>query len=86
LSEQNDLYAEAEAARHAGQAQQALVAYSRLLARFPAGQFAEAAVLQRARLWAHLDRAKARAEAELYLRRYPSGFARAEMDALAHSP
>jgi ferric-dicitrate binding protein FerR (iron transport regulator) len=86
LGEQNDLFALAEMARKAGRSGEALGAYARLLARFPGGQLAEAAVVQRARLLAKLDPAGARREAERYLARYPAGFARAEMEALAHAP
>ena len=86
LSEQNDLYSAAETARRAGRNEEALATFGRLLARFPGGHFAEAAVLQRARIFARVDGARARAEAALYLARYPSGFAHVEMESLAHSP
>ncbi len=86
LSEQNDLYARAEAARRAGRPGEALAAYSRLLARFPNGQLAESASVERARLLAASNAGTARAEAERYLSRYPAGFARGEMEALSRAP
>jgi len=86
LSEQNDLYAAAEAARRAGRSGDALAAYGRLLARFPRGQLAESAFVERVRLLSRSDTSSARAEAERYLTRYPAGFARGEMQTLARSP
>jgi len=86
LSEQNDLYAAAEAARRGGRANDALAAYSRLLARFPNGQLAESALVERARLLAPGNPTSARTEAERYLARFPAGFARGEMEALARAP
>jgi ferric-dicitrate binding protein FerR (iron transport regulator) len=86
LSEQNDLYAAAEAARRTGRSTEALVLYARLLGAFPRGQLAESALAARARLLSHGDPASARAEAERYLAHYPTGFARAEMEALARVP
>lgn len=86
LSEQNDLYARAESARRVGRSSEALAAYSRLLALFPNGQLAESALVERARLLAASDQASARTEAERYLARYPTGFARNEMEALTRAP
>jgi hypothetical protein len=86
LTEQTDLFAEAETARKAGRSAEALSAYTRLLTRFPGGQLAEAAIVQRARLLSKLDPPGARSEAKRYLARYPAGFARGEMEALADVP
>jgi ferric-dicitrate binding protein FerR (iron transport regulator) len=86
LIEQNDLYAAAEAARRAGRSGDALAAYARLLARFPRGQLAESAFVERVRLLSRSDTETARSEAERYLARYPAGFARNEMHTLARSP
>ncbi len=86
LSEQNDLYAAAEAARRGGRPKDAIAAYSRLLARFPNGQLAESALVERARLLALGNPASARSEAGRYLARYPTGFARGEMEALTRAP
>jgi ferric-dicitrate binding protein FerR (iron transport regulator) len=86
LSEQNDLYAAAEAARSAGRRTEALTTYARLLALFPHGQLAESAIAARARLLVHGDPTSARAEAERYLALYPMGFARTEMEALVRAP
>ena len=86
LIEQNDLYAAAEAARRAGRSGDALAAYARLLARFPRGQLAESAFVERVRLLSRSDTESARSEAERYLARYPAGFARNEMNTLARSP
>ncbi|HTQ04008.1 MAG TPA: FecR family protein, partial [Polyangiaceae bacterium] len=86
LSEQNDLYARAEAARRDGRTGEALAAYARLLALFPNGQLAESAFVQRVRLLAQSDPARASADAERYLTRYPAGFARGEMAGLTRAP
>jgi ferric-dicitrate binding protein FerR (iron transport regulator) len=86
LSEQNDLYARAEVARRSGRTSEALAAYSHLLALFPNGQLAESALVRRTRLLSESDRQGASAEAERYLSRYPTGFARAEMEALTTTP
>lgn len=86
LSQQNDLYAQAEAAWRAGRSEEALADFAHLLAMFPHGQLAESAVLARARILARIDPSGARAEAERYLTRYPNGAARAEMGRLAREP
>jgi ferric-dicitrate binding protein FerR (iron transport regulator) len=86
LAAQNDLYSEAVAARRAGRSSDALVAYERLLTRFPNGPLAESASAGRLRLLAKLDSTRARSEARAYLSRYPRGMARAEAEALLGEP
>jgi ferric-dicitrate binding protein FerR (iron transport regulator) len=86
LTEQNDLYARAQSASRDGRRDEALAAYARLLTLFPRGQLAETSSVQYVRLLAGRDRAAARDAAKAYLARYPSGVARAEMEALAGVP
>jgi len=86
LTQQNDLYARGESASRDGRRDEALAAYARLLALFPSGPLAESASAKRVRLLSQRDRSAAREEAKHYLARYPSGFARAEMEALTTAP
>jgi hypothetical protein len=82
LVEQNDLYARAVAARRSGQPSLALELYAELTRRFPASALVESALIERVRVLQGLDPARASAEARVYLRRFPSGFARDEARAL----
>jgi outer membrane protein assembly factor BamD (BamD/ComL family) len=82
LTDQNDLYAAAVAARRAGKFGEAVAGYDRLLARYPDGPLAEAATVERLRLLAKTDSTRAKEEAARYLSRYPRGFARSEAAAL----
>lgn len=83
LTEQNDLFAEAVMARRQGRSVDAVAAYDRLIARFPAGQLVESATVERIRILKTLDPNRAREQARRYLVRFPSGFARSEMEGLA---
>jgi hypothetical protein len=83
LAVQNDLYARALAARNSGNPELALALHAQILARFPSGPLAESAMIERIRLLASRDRGRAAQEAHLYLRRFPSGFAREEAEAVA---
>lgn len=82
LAEQNQLFAEATAARRIGDHAAALAAYDRILARHPDGFFAETAMVERMRTLADVDPPRARVAAAAYLARYPSGFARADAERL----
>jgi hypothetical protein len=86
LTEQNELYARAQAAAREGRSGEALAAYARLLQLFPNGPLVESASVQRVRLLVRLDRAQARAEADRYLVKFPNGFARHDMEALTFEP
>jgi hypothetical protein len=76
LSAQNDLYARALAARRAGNSGLALDLYERLLQRFPGSPLIESALIERVRILASVDRARAGREARRYLSRFPGGFGR----------
>lgn len=86
LSEQNNLYARAVAARRAGRAAEALVSYEQLLTRFPNCALSESARAERLRLLIHVDPDKAKVEAARYLARYPKGLASADARALLGRP
>jgi hypothetical protein len=86
LAEQNDIFASAAAARHAGRIADALALYDRLLMRFPGGPLAESASIGKLRLLSRTDPEQARVEARRYLSRYPRGMARAEANALLKTP
>jgi ferric-dicitrate binding protein FerR (iron transport regulator) len=87
LAAQNDLFAQAIAAKRRGDAASALAILDRLLARYPGGPLAETAAVERMRLLRTSDPARAASAARAYLARYPIGFAHAEADAiLAGSP
>jgi hypothetical protein len=82
LAAQNDLFDQAMSARSRGDSDAALASLGRLLERYPSSPFAESAAFERIKLLAGIDRARAADEAREYLRRYPSGFGRADAEAL----
>jgi ferric-dicitrate binding protein FerR (iron transport regulator) len=82
LGGQNDLYAEGTRAWHRGDGQAALAAFDQLIARFPNGPDAETACVERMRVLRSIAPDRAPASAREYIARYPSGFARAEAEAL----
>ena len=82
LTEQNDLFAEAAAAKHGGDVSGAVVAFDRLLAKYPAGLDAESAFVERMRLLRATASGRAIATARQYLARYPTGFARTEAETI----
>jgi hypothetical protein len=86
LALQNDLYARASTERNSGHASEALALYTQLIVQFPSGALVESAYVQRMRLLARMHDARAAAEAQRYLNRFPGGFARAEAQALLDSP
>jgi ferric-dicitrate binding protein FerR (iron transport regulator) len=83
LARQNDLYAQGVASRRQGDPNAALRAYSELISQYPASPLAENAAVERVRLLAASQPLRAREEAKLYLRRYPRGFAVAEIRRIA---
>jgi hypothetical protein len=87
LAAQNDLYGRAVAAARLGEREKALELFDDLERRFPHGPLGESAMVGRMRLVAGPDPGAARALAREYLARFPTGFARAEAQALlAGSP
>jgi hypothetical protein len=82
LGEQNDMFADAMAAKRRGDTGEALADFDRFLARYPASPLAESATVERMRLLRSADPARATAAAQRYLGRYPNGFARAEAEAI----
>jgi hypothetical protein len=82
LREQNDLFARAFAARKRGATGEALQGFDTFLARYPSSSLSESARAQRMSLLRSVDPARAASAAEQYLARYPSGFARAEAEAI----
>ena len=85
LSDQNDLFAEAFAAKRQGDVWRAAGVFERLATRYPASPFAESAGVERMRLLRDVSPSKARMAAVQYLARYPSGYARAEAESIAVS-
>ncbi len=86
LSEQNDLFAKAVTLRQSGRLGEALSAYEEVIRRFPNGALAESASGEHLRLLIKTDPTRARAEARVYLARYPRGFAAREAQALLGAP
>jgi hypothetical protein len=84
LAAQNDLFDRAMSAKARGDSRAALAALGHLLEGYPTSPIAESAALERVKLLAGIDRARARDEAREYLRRYPNGFGRADAESLAH--
>jgi hypothetical protein len=83
LSEQNDLFAQAMAAKRRGDPAAALAGFDRLLARYPRSPLAENAAVERMRLLRGSDPLRAAQAARAYLAAYPNGFARVEAEAVA---
>jgi hypothetical protein len=82
LAEQNDLFAEATAAKRRGDVAGAVTAFNRLLAKYPGCPLAEGASAERMRLLRATAPGHAIVLAQQYLARYPTGFARAEAEAI----
>jgi hypothetical protein len=83
LAEQNDLYDRAMQAKREGRGDVAVMTLERLLSSYPTGPLAESAAVERMRMLAGANHARARLAARDYLTRYPNGFGRAEAEALA---
>lgn len=87
LGVQNDLFAQAIAAKRRGDVGTAIAGFDRFLARYPGSPLAESATVERMRLLRGGDPSRAASAARAYLARYPNGFAHAEAEAiLAGSP
>jgi ferric-dicitrate binding protein FerR (iron transport regulator) len=82
LAAQNDLYAAAVRAKREGRGSEAIRIFERFGRQYPRSPLAESAAAQRMKLLGAIDLAAARRAAADYLRRYPSGFARAEAEGL----
>ncbi|HEX8791845.1 MAG TPA: FecR domain-containing protein [Polyangiaceae bacterium] len=82
LGEQNDMFADAMAAKRRGDSGEALADFDRFLARYPASPLAESATVERMRLLRGADPGRAAVAARQYLGRYPNGFARAEAETI----
>lgn len=78
LAAQNQLFAEATAAKRRGNVAAAIAGYDQFLARYPSSSLAETAAVERLRLLVASDRTRAVDAARTYLLRYPNGFAREE--------
>ena len=86
LGDQNDLFDEAMRFKRAGDAAGALVKLDRLLSDYPSGPLSESATVERMRIFATTDPARALPAAREYLRSHPRGFARAEAEAIVAGP
>lgn len=83
LAAENALFARAMTAKQRGATDEAIADLDRLVAWHPGGPLAESAAVERMRLLGSTDPRRAVDAARAYLRRYPSGFARAEAEGLA---
>jgi hypothetical protein len=83
LTEQNNLFAEAAAAKRRGDLQAALSSLSRLLSKYPGSALAESAYAERMRLLRATNPSLGADAAKEYLARYPQGFAKAQAEAIA---
>jgi hypothetical protein len=86
LGEQNDLYANAIAARDRGDWATAVARFERLATQYPAAPLAENALAERMKILAVSSPALAPGAAREYLAKYPSGAARADAKALLARP
>jgi outer membrane protein assembly factor BamD (BamD/ComL family) len=87
LSQQNALFAVAVDARRRGDTSGAIAALEQLLSRYPSGPLDESARAERLRVLRAAGSTRTQGVARDYLARYPSGFARAEAEAvLAGAP
>jgi len=82
LGEQNDMFADAMAAKRRGDSGEALADFDRFLTRYPSSPLAESATVERMRLLRSVDPGRAPSAARQYLGRYPNGFARAEAETI----
>ena len=78
LAEQNDAFAVAMGQLRRGDRAGALAAFDRFLSHYPGGPLSESASIERMRILARIDQARAREAARRYLRAYPFGSARHE--------
>ena len=83
LAAQNQLYADATAAKRRGDVTGALTLYQQFVGKYPASWLAESATVERMRILATQDHDRAREAAQAYLAKYPHGFARDEASEIA---
>ena len=87
LAEQNDLFAEAVAAKRRGATGTAIATFERFAATYPTSPLADSAMAERMKLLRTTDPARARLAARQYIERYPGGSARGiAQTILAESP
>jgi hypothetical protein len=86
LGAQNNLFAQAVAAKRRGDTQHALAVLDRFLAKYPASPLTESVMVERMRLLRSADAAAGLAAATEYLARYPNGFAHAEAESMVSEP
>jgi len=82
LATQNELFAQAIAAKRSGDNATALVSFDRFLAKYPTSPLCESAAAERLRILAATDRKRAVVAAREYLARYPSGPSRKDAEAI----
>ncbi len=80
---QNELFADAAAARRRGDNAGALASFEALLSRYPQSPLAESATVQRMRLLESNNPSAAKNAARQYLARYPQGYARTDAARIA---
>jgi hypothetical protein len=83
IAQQNELFAEANAARQQGDSARAVGYFEQLMARYPSSPLAEGAAVQRMVLLAGMNPAAGRSAARQYLVRYPQGYAKNDAEKLA---
>jgi hypothetical protein len=83
IAQQNELFAEANAARQQGDSSRAVSYFEQLIARYPSSPLAEGAAVQRMILLAGMNPAAGRSAARQYLVRYPQGYAKNDAEKLA---
>lgn len=82
LAAQNDLFDEGMRLKKRGDVGGAIARFDRLVAQYPGGPLSETAEVERMRLLATSDRARASVVARDYLRHHPRGYARSEAEAI----
>lgn len=80
LAAQNDLFEAAISKKRVGDTRGAVTAFEDLLTRYPQSHLAQSARAERMKLLRTVDRDRARAAAQDYLKRYPTGFARRDAE------
>jgi outer membrane protein assembly factor BamD (BamD/ComL family) len=82
LGEQNDMFAEAVAAKRRGDTRGALAGFDRFLSLYPSSPLAESAAVERLRVLRAVDPMRTVSVAKQYLALYPNGFAHGEAEAI----
>ncbi|MEO8899889.1 MAG: FecR domain-containing protein [Polyangiaceae bacterium] len=86
IAQQNELFADAAAARRQGDSALAISTFELLLRRYPTSPLAEGAAVQRMSLLAASNPTAAKNAARQYLTRYPRGYARSDAEKLLAGP